>query len=538
MTTISALPTEILTLVDHFLNSVTDRINCMKVCLKWCILFRKSLLHWVRINNRNQFRRFYQNLIMQGHLVKILDIQQPFNKSSIIKRNELLSLYKLCPYLHTLHFNAWDKLFAYPQQIQQLTFALKSLDLTSISIFDPTSELGSEVLHYQHSLTELSLSINMHNSFVWLLLLSKLTSLTLHITHDSEGTLRPFHLEVIHQACPKLRFLCIFGNSKLYDLFDNDDKMNINQALNMTTFKLINHLDNSQAAVAMWIQYICSKYPNLQTLEIENGQMDHDVLTETANSWEEIIKSCPYLNQLSLYGFSLNTEFYKSLLEQSMLKNLKLYSPGYPVPLTSLLFKYQKTLTELSFWPCHMLQTLNFKLYQNLGKLHISGIHMKDDWLNIPIDTLLQNTRLYQLTLDYLSLSQTKITEKTQIVHVSFGHVTLTNAILNGVLNACPRLTHLSLVYCQFLNLDVNLEMPFHRLEFLNLHQPYTVNQDDLQIKSKHIQISQHGKRIRYYETTRNRIVGRIQQEKSIFIYIKLHCFSVDQLYLLGSKVK
>lgn len=121
---------------------------------------------------------------------------------------------------------------------------------------------------------------------------------------------------------------------------------------------------------------------------------------------------------------------------------------------------------------------------------------MKDDWLNVPIGTLLQNIRLYQLTLDYLSLSQTKITEKTQIVHVSFSHVTLTIAILDGVLNACPRLTHLLLVYCQFLNLDVNLEMPFHRLEFLNLHQPYTVNQDDLQTKSKHIHISQHDKRI------------------------------------------
>lgn len=286
---------------------------------------------------------------MQGHLVKILEIQQPFNQSSIIKRNELLSLYKLCSYLHTLHFNARDKLFAYPQQIHQLTIALKSLNLTSISIFDPTSALGSQVLHYQHSLTELSLSINMYESFVWLLLLSKLTSLILHIMHDSEGTLLPFHLEVIHQACSKLRFLCVFGNSKLYDLFDNDDKMNINQALNMTTFKLINHLDNSQAAVAMWIQYICSEYPNLQTLEIENGQMDHDVLTETANSWEEIIKSCPYLNQLSLYGFSLNTEFYRSLLEQSMLKNLKLYLPDYyyPVPLTILLFKYQLSSTRI-----------------------------------------------------------------------------------------------------------------------------------------------------------------------------------------------
>lgn len=105
---------------------------------------------------------------------------------------------------------------------------------------------------------------------------------------------------------------------------------------------------------------------------------------------------------------------------------------------------------------------------------------MKDDWLGISIDTLLQNTRLYQLTLDHLSLSQTKITEKAQIVRISFGHVTLKNAILNVFMNAYPRLTHLLLVYCQFLNLNVSLEMPFHRFEFLNLQQPHTLNQDDL----------------------------------------------------------
>lgn len=91
-------------------------------------------------------------------------------------------------------------------------------------------------------------------------------------------------MEAIHQACPKLRSLCIFGNSKLQNLFENGDEMNIDQALNMTTFKLIHHLDNSQAAVEMWIQYICSKYLSLQTLEIENGQMNHNASIETANS--------------------------------------------------------------------------------------------------------------------------------------------------------------------------------------------------------------------------------------------------------------
>jgi hypothetical protein len=80
--------------------------------------------------------------------------------------------------------------------------------------------------------------------------------LTLHITHDNEDTLLPLHLEAIHQACPKLRSLCVFGNSKIQNLFEYGDKMNIDQALDMTTFKLIHHLDNSQAAVEMWIQYI------------------------------------------------------------------------------------------------------------------------------------------------------------------------------------------------------------------------------------------------------------------------------------------
>jgi hypothetical protein len=36
-------------------------------------------------------------------------------------------------------------------------------------------------------------------------------------------------------------------------------------------------------------------YLSLQTLEIENGQMNHNASIETANSWEVIIKICPII---------------------------------------------------------------------------------------------------------------------------------------------------------------------------------------------------------------------------------------------------
>ncbi|KAK4516932.1 uncharacterized protein ATC70_000260 [Mucor velutinosus] len=551
MTTINALPTEILVLVDRFLSSVNDRITCVEVCSKWSALFQRSLFHYAQINNRHQFKRFYLQLQHQGHLVNIVDIQQPFYHSSIVKDSELVALCKLCPNLHTLHFNAWDKLFVYPQQIQQLTYALGSLNLIAISIFNPTTELGTQILHNQHSLTELSLFIDSHCNFSWLIGISRIESLTLHIGHDSQVPLAPPQLEAIHRACPKLRFLCVFGSSSSSsssssrpDIHHLENITDIVPAFNLKSLKLIHLIHPRQGIVKAWVRYICYRYPNLETLEIENGHMDSDMQTDTTVKWETVVECCPHLNRISLFGFPLNMKFYKTLLQcTTLLERLKIYSPGYPVPLTSLLHKHQATLTDLSFWPCHVLQTFDFRHSVNLTRLYLSGIYMKDEWLNVAMDILLENTRLHQLKLDHLSLSQpSKTMSKTRIAHVSFSHVTLSNTTLNDLLCACPRLTHLSLVNCHFLDFHVDLAMPHHQLEFVNLHQPQVLQQQqtDTHQKTKHIQITQHGEKVQYYKTLKNRIHANhcVQQEKSQFIYIRLHCFSVDQLYLLGSRIK
>ncbi|CAO0798903.1 unnamed protein product [Mucor circinelloides] len=74
--------------------------------------------------------------------------------------------------------------------------------------------------------------------------------------------------------------------------------------------------------------------------------------------------------------------------------------------LTSLLHKHQKTLTDISFWSCHVPQTLSFKLFVNLARLCLSGIYIKEEWLDIAMDTILGNARLQQFRLGRLSLSQ------------------------------------------------------------------------------------------------------------------------------------
>lgn len=140
-------------------------------------------------------------------------------------------------------------------------------------------------------------------------------------------------------------------------------------------------------------------------------------------------------------------------------------------------------------------------------------------------------------------LSPTKtITCKTQIAHISFSHVTLSNTTLNVFLHACPRSTHLSLANCHFLDFYVDLKMPRHQLEFVNLHQPHVLHRqsNDIHQKTRHIQITQRGEKVQYYASFKNSIHVNdcVEQEKSRFIYIKLHCFSVDQLYLLGSRIK
>ncbi|KAL9547743.1 hypothetical protein MBANPS3_006025 [Mucor bainieri] len=530
MTTINALPTEILVLVDRFLSSVNDRIICAEVCTRWSVLFQRSLFHCVQINNRRQFKRFYLQLQHQGHLVKIVDIQQPFGLSSIIEDRELLALCRLCPNLYALHFDAWDQLFVYPQQIQQLTYSLGLLNLTNISILNPITELGSQIMNSQHSLTELSLSLDLSCNFLWLFGLSGIDTLTLHIGHDNENLWTPSQLEVIHQACPKLRSLSIIGNSSRNinkpDQQCSEDITDMSPAYNLKSLKLIQLIyPHQDTTIKSWVRYICCKYPNLEILEMENDHMDPDLLADTTVQWESVVKRCPALNRISLFGFPLDMKFYKALLRcTTMLKRLKIYSPGHPVPLTSLLHKHQATLTDLSFWPCHVLQTMDFRRSVNLTRLYLSGSYMNDEWLSIAMDTLLENTQLHQLRLDHLSLSQPSkaTTSKTRIAQISFNHVTLSNATLNDFLGACPQLTHLSLVNCHFLNLHVDLAMPRHQLEFVNLHQPRILHQQQVE-KTKHqVQVTQHGKKVQYYNVLKNRI----------------HVNDSDQLYLLGSRIK
>ncbi|GAN01370.1 hypothetical protein MAM1_0006d00803 [Mucor ambiguus] len=300
MTTIDALPTEILVLVDRFLSSVNDRITCVEVCSQWSVLFQRSLFHYVQINNRRQFTHFYLQLQRHGHLVKVVDIQQPFDLTSIVEDRELLTLCRLCPNLHTLHFNAWDKLFVCPQQVQQLTYALGLLNLTNISILNPTSEIGTRILHSQHSLTELSLSIVSHCNFSWLIGHTRIESLTLYIGHDSGYQLTPPQLEAIHKACPKLRCLCIFGGSSRTDNHRLEYTTDISPAYNLKSLKLIHLIHPRQDSIMGWVRYICCKYPNLETLEIENGHMDSDMLTKTTVRWETVVECCPNLNRISL----------------------------------------------------------------------------------------------------------------------------------------------------------------------------------------------------------------------------------------------
>ncbi|CAO3635423.1 unnamed protein product [Mucor fragilis] len=374
MITINALPTEILVLVDHFLSSVNDRITCVEVCSRWSALFRRSLFHSVQINNRHQFKGFYLQLQHQGHLVKIVDIQQSFDLPNIVEDRELLALCRLCTNLHTLHFNAWDKLFVYPQQIHQLTYALGSMNLTNISIFDPTTELGAQIMHSQHLLTEFSLTVDSHHNFSWLIGFPRIELLTLHIGHDSEDPLMPPQLEAIHRACPKLRGLCIFGNNRRPGGHRLENTTDISPAYNIKSLRLIHLIHARQDIVKAWVKYICCKYPNLETLEIENDHMDSTILTGTTVKWETVVECCPNLNRISLFGFPLNMKFYKTLLQSTtMLKRLKIYSPGHPVPLASLLHKHQTTLTDLSFWPCHILQTMGFKRYAHLTRLYLSA---------------------------------------------------------------------------------------------------------------------------------------------------------------------
>ncbi|KAL7315208.1 hypothetical protein PS15m_006689 [Mucor circinelloides] len=82
----------------------------------------------------------------------------------------------------------------------------------------------------------------------------------------------------------------------------------------MKSLRLIHHVHQNN--INAWLEYIGSKYPNLETLGIGGGHVDSDAITETTVRWETVIERCLYLNRISFFGFFLNIKFYKMLLQR------------------------------------------------------------------------------------------------------------------------------------------------------------------------------------------------------------------------------
>jgi hypothetical protein len=566
-TTISDLPTEILSEIDHYLHSTTDRLTCLTVCSRWIPIFKRSLYHWMRIQDTAQFYQLYKSLELNGYLVKTLDLQQLYYHE---KKEELDQLATLCPNITSFHADdqeVIEKFLAEKNKKKRKVYSLSTLELPR----------GNRLLQTLDHLIDLTVSIN--SLPLELVLIQQLESLAMNI---QQGGISRSDLAYVHGNFPNLKSLSIHvgGGITSNDLIGNQKQKELETGFKpcaLTIFKFNGITQQNTNSLLLWIHYICQKYPRLKTLELQEedqasssshpeNNLFFQQQEEKESAWQKLANHCAQLSQLSLFGYTLDHTFFSTLLSNtnSKLKVLKLSTTtqyanqqASIIPISAILKQYQHSLEELVFWPCHIIRpTLdlihpNLQLCQNLRKLHISGIYHQedDDLIEVPIDTLVAyGTHLRHIKLEYITLSYQKSASdksKSKLQHISLQQVTLSNNVLRYLDKACPHLSHLSLVSCRFLNQTIHIDMPSTRLDFFNLYSPYTLssyhtpqphyhiqlNHQKLYYNNQH-QIMEHQKQ---EEEQQELFINKVNDNNNRIIIVIIQCVA-DQLYLFGNK--
>lgn len=540
MSTISDLPIEIISQIDYYLYSNNDRLTCLAVCSTWYHLFKPTLYHCIRVYDQTQFINLYQQCITAGHFVKSLDI------SEVIQPKQVDRLLLLCPKLESLYYNSWD------QQEEECFHIFQHLKLYSISTLNLQSMIGFKLFQTcSMTLTDVTISVCLPLKLVPM---KQLESLSINIHYESMYSVSIVDLEHIHRCYPKLNSLCIYGNQELRITDNIEQKTSTIQPCLLTVFKF-NQVQNSNHSI--FVKYICTKYPLLRTLELECPIVESHGLLES--SWYKLALYCRHLQHLSLFGFTLDQKFFSTFLKCKLnIKVLKLSTVTQCtiIPISSILKTYQDTLEEYVFWPGYIIRpTLdlihsNLALCHKLQRLNISGIHLyhneqeKDVYLDIPMDTIIQyGKHLKYLKLEYATISyhqeqQQLADKKSSLIHVSLQHVTLSNSVIEYLGHTCPKITHFSLVYCQFLDKRIEIQMPEHRFDFFNLHYPYTLY--DSFVKKDYL--IQFNSRHYYYQTHTQHWLNIEKKEKITFnnnrniIVIIIQYSSIDQSYIFNEK--
>lgn len=570
-TTILDLPTEILSQIDHYLHSTNDRLACLSVCSRWYSIFKISIYHWIYIQDRTQFQQLYPSLRSNGHFVKVLDIQQQLTKE------QQLMVANYCPNVQSFHAD----------QQETLDVVIKSLKRNKIySLSTVELPMGCELLQrIAEYLTDLTVSVA--TLPLSLVRMEQLQSLAINV---QQGRISRGDLEYLHDCFPKLKSLCIHigdGNDSTQQEAATVEFMGHVVPCALHIFKYNGIQQNNNVSLASWIQYICQKYLHLKTLELEDSSQHSHQIPSSANDmyqhlspWYLLANHLIHLSHLSLFGYTLDQTFFGSLTrnKQKMrvlklstiqpLSNQQRQKISSTIPISSILKQYQDTLEELVFWPSHIVCPIldlvhpHLQLCQHLKKLHISGIHvLEEDAIDIPIDTLVKyGIHLLHLKLEYITLSCSHYPQqqavKHKLQHASFANVTLANnAALPYLSKACPQLSHLSLVSCQFVSNNYNvihIDMPTTRLDFFNLHSPSLSTTNNSPHHSNYrIQINQHPSFYISQDNQQIQVVAKEEEEteklfinkhnsknsknnKNNIIAIIIQCCSMDQFYLCG----
>ncbi|GAN09605.1 hypothetical protein MAM1_0277c09135 [Mucor ambiguus] len=268
------LPAEIIELIaGHLPND--EQYKCLTLSKLWFESVHRAMYKVIRINNRHQFRRFFQIIQTKGHLVRQLYLSnsESANKKVVgITSLELDQLATYCPYMVILEFDqkvwkysklppstaTWHDMRRLPAFNMDTMPSLSHMNYTKLTQLSLQGELVSTLCGQQQSALIRLLTNIPHLQH--LCLNSKQNKS--HVIHMSLQD-----MESIHTAAPHLTDLELSGSFKFtMDYTSLSDTLDCMQYIAQTR---IRYLKLKATIPPQWIYYMVRKYPDLLELDLE-----------------------------------------------------------------------------------------------------------------------------------------------------------------------------------------------------------------------------------------------------------------------------
>ncbi|KAG0163753.1 hypothetical protein DFQ30_011049 [Apophysomyces sp. BC1015] len=294
-------------------------------------------------------------------------------------------------------------------------------------------------------------------------------------------------LEEIHSCCPQLEHIELEGGLLRDPIID--DAETIAPANQMREFRL--RCSHGWSRYQFWLRFFALKYPNLETLELDNRygiitlrREDEELRLQEHQCFQLLAHHCRRLRNIRTNHISLDPRFFESL-------------SSYQTHLTTLFLHNvwrhgRKTIIAAIECARNTLHTLSLTIPGNLDKeqlLPLLGTCHRLTNLNIAdfdrfepetfqIDEILDHCKgLQTLEIRQVTVLSYDGKETAQRQHpltsLKLEEIMFNQNVLDSLSNLCPNLRELSLISCCRVDCtdDMNIEihLPQHNLRSVTL---------------------------------------------------------------------